>query len=52
MQVRFKHLVEDRDRHGNVRVYVRVPGRRKVRIKAIFGTMNSWQPTMLLYLIM
>jgi integrase/recombinase XerD len=38
MQVRFKHLVEDRDRHGNVRVYVRVPGRRKVRIKAIFGT--------------
>jgi integrase/recombinase XerD len=38
MQVRFKHLVEDRDRHGNVRVYVHVPGRRKVRIRAIFGT--------------
>jgi hypothetical protein len=38
MQVRFKHLVEDRDRHGNVRVHVRVPGRRKVRIKAPFGT--------------
>jgi integrase/recombinase XerD len=38
MQVRFKHLVEDRDRHGNVRVYVRVPGRRKVRIRAPFGT--------------
>src|SRR5438094_960512 len=38
MQVRFKHLVEDRDRHGNIRLYVRVPGRRKVRIKAPFGT--------------
>jgi hypothetical protein len=38
MQVRFKHLVEDRDRHGNIRVYVRVPGRRKVRIRAPFGT--------------
>jgi integrase len=38
MQIRFKHLVEDRDRHGNVRIYVRVPGRRKVRIRAPFGT--------------
>ena len=38
MQIRFKHLVEDRDRHGNIRVYVRVPGRRKVRIRAQFGT--------------
>jgi integrase/recombinase XerD len=38
MQMRFKHLVEDRDRHGNVRLYVRVPGRRKVRIRASFGT--------------
>jgi hypothetical protein len=38
MQVRFKHLVEDRDRHGNVRVYVRIPGRRKIRIRAPFGT--------------
>ncbi len=38
MQIRFKHLVEDRDRHGNIRVYVRVPGRHKVRIRAPFGT--------------
>jgi hypothetical protein len=38
MQVRFKHLVEDRDRHGNIRIYARVPGRRKVRIRAPFGT--------------
>src|SRR6516162_1759569 len=38
MQIRFKYLIEDRDRHGNIRVYVRVPGRRKVRIRAPFGT--------------
>ena len=38
MHIRFKHLVEDRDRHDNVRIYVRVPGRRKVRIRAPFGT--------------
>ena len=38
MQIRFKYLVEDRDRHGNVRLYVRVPGRTKVRIRAPFGT--------------
>src|SRR6266436_5829038 len=38
MQIRFKHLVEDRDRYGNIRLYVRVPGRRKVRIRAQFGT--------------
>jgi integrase len=38
MQRRFKHLIEDRDRHGNIRIYVRVPGRRKVRIRAQFGT--------------
>src|SRR4051794_21645131 len=38
MHVRFKHLIEDRDRHGNIRIYVRVPGRRKVRIRAPFAT--------------
>src|SRR6516164_1332356 len=38
MQMRFKYLVEDVDRYGNVRVYVRVPGRRKVRLQAKFGT--------------
>ena len=37
MQIRFKHLVEDRDRHGNIRLYVRVSGRPKVRIRAPFG---------------
>ena len=38
MQVRLKYIVEDVDRHGNVRCYVRVPGRPKVRIKERFGT--------------
>ena len=38
MQIRFRYLIEDRDRHGNIRVYVRVTGRRKVRIRAPFGT--------------
>ena len=27
MQVRFRWLVEDVDRYGNIRIYVRVPGR-------------------------
>jgi integrase len=38
MIIKFRYLVKDLDRHGNVRVYVRVPGRRKVRIRALFGT--------------
>ena len=38
MQIQFRYIIEDRDRHGNIRVYVRVPGRRKVRIRAPFGT--------------
>ncbi len=38
MEMRYKYLVEDRDRHGNIRLYVRVRGRRKVRIRAKFGT--------------
>jgi integrase/recombinase XerD len=38
MQMRFKYLVEDVDRYGHVRLYVRVPGRRKARLRANFGT--------------
>ena len=38
MQIRFRYLIEDRDRHGNIRIYVRVAGRRKVRIRSPFGT--------------
>src|SRR5690242_9619243 len=36
--IRLKYLVEDIDRHGNVRRYVRVPGRTKVRIREQPGT--------------
>ena len=31
--IKLKHVVEDIDRHGNVRRYVRVPGRPKVRLR-------------------
>ena len=36
--MRFRYLVEDVDRYDHVRLYVRVPGRRKVRLRANFGT--------------
>lgn len=35
---RLKHVVEDTDRHGNVRVYLRKPGQPKVRLKSQPGT--------------
>jgi integrase/recombinase XerD len=35
VKLRLKYLVEDVDRHGNVRAYVRIPGRRKVRIRGV-----------------
>jgi integrase/recombinase XerD len=38
MRVRLKYATEDVDRHGNVRCYVRAPGKRKVRIRALPGT--------------
>src|SRR5260370_27319195 len=38
MRVRLNYVSEARDRHGNVRCYVRVPGRRKVRLCAMPGT--------------
>jgi integrase len=39
---RLKHLVEDVDRHGNVRLYVRVPGRPKVRLREKLWTPKFW----------
>lgn len=33
MRIKLKHVIEDVDRHGNVRMYVRVPGRPKVRVR-------------------
>ncbi|MEI4473328.1 tyrosine-type recombinase/integrase [Frigidibacter sp. MR17.24] len=38
MKLRLKHLSEDTDRHGNVRVYLRLPGQPKVRLRNKFGT--------------
>ena len=35
MRVRLKYVTEDMDRHGNVRCYVRVPGKRKTRLRAL-----------------
>lgn len=32
--VKLRYLVGDTDKRGNVRWYVRVPGRKKVRIRA------------------
>jgi len=38
MRVQLKYVSEDIDRHGNVRCYVRVPGKRKIRLRALPGT--------------
>lgn len=38
MKVRLRYLHEDRDRHGNVRLYVQRKGGRKVRIRETPGT--------------
>ena len=35
MRIKLQYLVCDTDRHGNARYYVRAPGQRKVRIKAV-----------------
>ena len=35
MRLKLTYLVEDADRHGNIRLYVRKKGRRKVRIREI-----------------
>lgn len=38
VRVSLKYLVEDVDRHGNVRVYLRKPGQLKVRLRAKIGS--------------
>jgi len=38
MKVNFPNLVEDTDRHGNVRYYVRRKGQRKIRLRSTPGT--------------
>ena len=34
----YKHVVRDRDRYGNERVYLRIPGRPKIRLRQDPGT--------------
>jgi len=36
--VKFKYVVRDRDRHGNVRFYVKIRGKPKVRLKGLPGS--------------
>lgn len=42
-EIRLKHLVEDMDRHGNVRIYFRRAGQRKIRIRSKPGTQEFLQ---------
>src|SRR5215212_11767481 len=35
---RLRYVVEDRDRHGNVRIYLRRPGKPKIRLQGIPGS--------------
>lgn len=37
VEIQLRYLVKDKDRHGNWRHYVRVPGRPKVRIRGVPG---------------
>ena len=37
-EITLKHVVEDKDRHGNVRLYYRRPGHKKVRLREKPGT--------------
>ena len=38
VKIRLRYVSEDRDRHGNVRLYLRLPGRAKVRLHEMPGT--------------
>lgn len=38
MRIRLKYIVEDIDRHGNARCYVRLPSKKKIRLRALPGT--------------
>jgi integrase/recombinase XerD len=40
MKIKLRYLVEDVDRHGNVRCYVRVPGQPKIRLRANPGSVE------------
>jgi integrase len=38
MKIDLKHIRRDRDRHGNARIYLRVPGKQQVRLREEPGT--------------
>ena len=38
VRIKLKYVVEDADRHGNIRLYLRMPGRPKVRLRGLPGT--------------
>ncbi len=40
--IRVKYIVEDTDRHGNVRLYLRKPGLTKVRLPGPSGSPEFW----------
>lgn len=42
MKVKIKHVVEDKDRHGNVRIYLRKDG-RKIRLEGPLGSPEFWR---------
>lgn len=42
MKIRVKYVVEDTDRHGNVRLYLRKPGHPKTRLRGPLGTPEFW----------
>ena len=42
MRVRIPYVHEDRDRHGNVRLYFKRPGGAKIRIRAEIGSEAFW----------
>ena len=41
VDIRLKYLVEDVDRHGNVRIYFRRKGHAKIRLKGSPGQQSS-----------
>jgi site-specific recombinase XerD len=43
MKIKLKYLCSDRDRHGNLRFYVRVPGQRKIRLSGVPTTEEFFQ---------
>ncbi len=43
MKIRVKYVVEDMDRHGNVRVYFRKPGKKKLRLPSPVGCPEFWR---------